>query len=99
MSLPPGLVSDLQSVLLSRKDPPPDTVVESPSSSSSPAAAAAGTGGEEETSTSEAGSSPQGKPILLVTNCDGIDSPGLASLVEALVGRGLWDVYVCAPQS
>ncbi|KAG5229043.1 acid phosphatase survival protein [Salix suchowensis] len=39
------------------------------------------------------------KPIVLVTNGDGIDSPGLVSLVEALVREGLYNVHVCAPQS
>ncbi|KAA8534827.1 hypothetical protein F0562_029731 [Nyssa sinensis] len=36
---------------------------------------------------------------LLVTNGDGIQSPGLAFLVEALVHGGRVDVHVCAPQS
>ncbi|KAG5008624.1 hypothetical protein JHK82_017196 [Glycine max] len=39
------------------------------------------------------------KPIVLVTNSDGIESPGLVHLVEALVLQGLCDVHVCVPQS
>lgn len=39
------------------------------------------------------------KPIVLVTNGDGIESPGLTYLVEALVHQGLYNVHVCAPQS
>ncbi|KAK9697240.1 hypothetical protein RND81_08G024100 [Saponaria officinalis] len=38
------------------------------------------------------------KPVVLVTNADGIESPGLVSLVDALVRQGLYDVNVCAPQ-
>lgn len=38
------------------------------------------------------------KPRILVTNGDGIESPGLMYLVEALVREGLYNVYVCAPQ-
>ncbi|KAL8118759.1 uncharacterized protein LOC141723942 [Apium graveolens] len=39
------------------------------------------------------------KPIVFVTNADGIDSPGLTFLVQALVAQGLYNVFVCAPQS
>ncbi|KAK7354639.1 hypothetical protein VNO80_20104 [Phaseolus coccineus] len=39
------------------------------------------------------------KPVVLVTNGEGIDSPGLTFLVEALLRDALLDVYVCAPQS
>ncbi|XP_024022702.1 uncharacterized protein LOC21396661, partial [Morus notabilis] len=56
-----------------------------PSSSSSSAAAAA--------------DDSSSKPIVLVTNGNGIDSPGLTSLVDALVSQGLYNVHVCAPQS
>ncbi|CAN1837091.1 5'-nucleotidase SurE [Linum perenne] len=38
------------------------------------------------------------RPIVLVTNGDGIDSPGLLLLVEALVRERLYNVHVCAPQ-
>ncbi|XP_062008686.1 uncharacterized protein LOC133725437 [Rosa rugosa] len=60
-------------------------------------------GGDQPTepSTSEAAEDPvdSSKPIVLVTNGDGIDSPGLTYLIEALVRQGLYNVHVCAPQS
>ncbi|KAL1220649.1 hypothetical protein V5N11_003353 [Cardamine amara subsp. amara] len=39
------------------------------------------------------------KPIIMVTNDDGIDAPGLRSLVRVLVSTNLYDVRVCAPDS
>ncbi|PKI43948.1 uncharacterized protein LOC116201719 [Punica granatum] len=81
--LPQALVSNLQEVLLSRK-------------SEEPSETAAGE--EVQPSTSEP-VSDSSKPIVLVTNGDGIESPGLTFLVEALVREGLYDVHVCAPQS
>ncbi|XP_060189709.1 uncharacterized protein LOC132618688 [Lycium barbarum] len=39
------------------------------------------------------------KPVVLVTNADGVESPGLTYLVHALVRQGLYNVHVCAPQS
>ncbi|KAF9603409.1 hypothetical protein IFM89_036110 [Coptis chinensis] len=39
------------------------------------------------------------KPIVLVTNGDGIGAIGLTVLVEALVGVGHFNVHVCTPQS
>ncbi|XP_061358406.1 uncharacterized protein LOC133302611 [Gastrolobium bilobum] len=39
------------------------------------------------------------KPVVLVTNGEGIDSSGLIFLVEALLQDDLFDVHVCAPQS
>ncbi|CAN6852491.1 unnamed protein product, partial [Brassica oleracea] len=41
----------------------------------------------------------ESRPIVLVTNGDGIDSIGLVSLFEALVKEGLYNVHVCAPQT
>ncbi|KAF9611299.1 hypothetical protein IFM89_029737 [Coptis chinensis] len=38
------------------------------------------------------------KPIVLVTNGDGIGAIGLTVLVEALVGVGLFNVHVYTPQ-
>lgn len=81
--LPQALVSNLQEVLLGRKS-------EEPSETTAEEAV--------QPSTSE----PAGdcsKPVVLVTNGDGIESPGLTFLVEALVREGLYDVHVCAPQS
>ncbi|CAH2079114.1 unnamed protein product [Thlaspi arvense] len=39
------------------------------------------------------------KPIIMVTNDDGIDAPGLRSLVRVLVSTNLYEVRVCAPDS
>lgn len=89
--LPPALVSNLQQVLLAKKgreeseQPPSSTDTDS----SEPSASA-----PEENSAEDCS-----KPIILVTNGDGIDSPGLTYLVEALVREGLYNVHVCAPQS
>ncbi|KAF5745522.1 acid phosphatase survival protein SurE [Tripterygium wilfordii] len=91
-SLPPALVSNLQDVLLRRKageengDPSKDADESAESCTST----------SVEDSTADDNSS---KPIVLVTNGDGIESPGLVYLVEALVGEGLYNVNVCAPQS
>ncbi|XP_043721637.1 5'-nucleotidase SurE-like [Telopea speciosissima] len=88
--LPPSLVSNLREVLISRKgdeeepSKKPDESTEAPSSSSSLDTV-------EVTDCS--------KPIVLVTNGDGIESPGLLFLVEALVREGQCSVHVCAPQS
>lgn len=38
------------------------------------------------------------KPVVLVTNAEGIESPGLTFLVQALVLDARLDVCVCAPQ-
>ena len=38
------------------------------------------------------------KLVLLVTNGDGIDSPGLTSLIEAIVSQDLYNVHVCGSQ-
>ncbi|TKY48280.1 5'-nucleotidase SurE [Spatholobus suberectus] len=82
--MPPGLVSNLQEVLLNRKGD---------SNSNSNA--------EQEQSTEEP-VEPEfdaSKPVVLVTNSDGVDSPGLTHLVGALVREGLYNVHVCVPQS
>ncbi|CAH8313115.1 unnamed protein product [Eruca vesicaria subsp. sativa] len=39
------------------------------------------------------------RPMIMVTNDDGIDAPGLRSLVRVLVSTNLYDVRVCAPDS
>lgn len=90
--LPPGLVSNLQEVLLNRKG-------------SDEEQAKKGDDSTEPSSTSpsdraEANSDNDcSKPIVLVTNGDGIDSLGLTYLVEALVRDGLCNVHICAPHS
>ncbi|RDX58279.1 surE, partial [Mucuna pruriens] len=57
------------------------------------------TGLEDEEECEEAFEYDGSKPIVLVTNTDGIESPGLTYLVEALVCQGLYHVHVCVPQS
>ncbi|KAJ0251148.1 5'-nucleotidase [Hirschfeldia incana] len=39
------------------------------------------------------------RPIVMITNDDGIDAPGLRSLVRVLVSTNLYVVRVCAPDS
>lgn len=77
--MPPGLVSNLQDVLSSRKGAP------------------------QNNDSTEPNSDPvevdDTKPVVLVTNADGIESPGLTYLVDALVRLGLYNVNICAPQS
>lgn len=85
MMMPPGLVSNLQEALLNRKS-------ESNSNSNDNAE-------QQEQSTEETVEFDESKPIVLVTNSDGVDSPGLTHLVEALVHQGLYNVHVCVPQS
>ena len=86
--LPPGLVSNLQQVLLNRKVT--ETETEQPSTEPSVCSDNVETNQDDDDS---------GKPVVFVTNADGIDSPGLRFLVQALVARGLYSVFVCAPQS
>ncbi|KAL3506409.1 hypothetical protein ACH5RR_031791 [Cinchona calisaya] len=98
--LPPGLVSNLQEVLRRRKGSDENPDPQSESSSGKP-------NGNDETpepSSSSTNSVPVQesdcpKPVILVTNGDGIDSPGLTNLVQALVRLGRYNVHVCAPQS
>ncbi|CAI9753772.1 unnamed protein product [Fraxinus pennsylvanica] len=91
--LPPGLVSNLEQVLLSRKtggggDGESSNPNEKQDDSTKPVSA------------SNSGDCDDGsKSIILVTNSDGIESQGLSYLVEALVREGLYNVNVCAPQS
>ncbi|XP_050285546.1 uncharacterized protein LOC126725082 [Quercus robur] len=106
--LPPGLVSNLQQVLSKKngdnsnnnnKNNDDDKVSNSEAESkesdnvepAEPSYSTSVSDASEAVDTS--------KPIVLVTNGDGIDSPGLVFLVEALVREGLYNVHVCAPQS
>ncbi|XP_068648272.1 uncharacterized protein [Aristolochia californica] len=88
--LPPSLVSNLQEALVSRKgndeeDRPKSGESEPSSSDAGPASAETNVGSS--------------KPVVLVTNGDGIQAPGLTFLVDALVRDGQCDVHVCAPES
>lgn len=88
--LPPGLVSNLQQALLSRKGAEQGDQSEGSAETAEPPSTLA------PDSTELIDSS---KPIVLVTNSDGIESPGVTYLVEALVHEGLYNVQVCVPQS
>ncbi|XP_044497748.1 5'-nucleotidase SurE-like isoform X3 [Mangifera indica] len=86
--VPPGFVSNLEEVLLSKKKMKNNNEDGEQSKED--------TSDSTEPSTSDSDSS---KPVVLVTNGDGIESPGLVYLVKALVNEGLYNVHVCAPQS
>ncbi|GAB4837975.1 hypothetical protein Ancab_027503 [Ancistrocladus abbreviatus] len=91
--LPPALVANLQNVLISRNNGSQHEEEESESkvaaaSSSSPSAFVAVDSEENDS-----------RPVILVTNADGIESPGLVSLVEGLVHDGRYNVHVCAPHN
>lgn len=83
--MPPTLISNLQQVLIARKN---DAVECQPHKVHKPTEADA-----SKTETDCA------KPVVLVTNGEGVESPGLTFLVEALVRDGRFDVHVCAPQT
>ncbi|CAI9766134.1 unnamed protein product [Fraxinus pennsylvanica] len=98
--LPPGLVSNLQQVLLSRNPAGGGDGDELPKintrkdDSSKPTSFSNGGDAYSETNCDDGS-----KPIVLLTNSDGIESPGLSYLVDALVKLGLYNVHVCAPRS
>ncbi|KAI3775118.1 hypothetical protein L1987_49686 [Smallanthus sonchifolius] len=95
--LPPGLVSNLQDVLKKKANTAPVQHDDDDNKSNNKKE-------EEEESAVQSSSSAStddydpSKPVIFVTNSEGIDSPGLTSLVEALVREGLYNVSVCAPQ-
>ncbi|KAL2516363.1 Survival protein SurE-like phosphatase/nucleotidase [Forsythia ovata] len=95
--LPPGLVSNLEQVLLSRKTGGDGGESSNPNENEDDSAkpVPSSNGGDSSESNGDDGS----KPIILVTNSDGVESPGLSYLVDALVREGLYNVHVCAPQS
>ncbi|XP_028119587.1 uncharacterized protein LOC114317088 [Camellia sinensis] len=93
--LPPGLVSNLQEVLLSRKGGGEDEQSKNANNDADD---------DDESTKPPSSTEPNldednSKPLVLVTNADGIDSPGLTYLVQALVREALYNVHVCAPQS
>lgn len=85
--MPPNLISNLNQALLRRKDAEQDESFKPTSSSSQPDNVNVDVEDED-----------CKKPRILVTNGDGIESPGLTYLVQALVKEGLYNVFVCAPQ-
>jgi 5'-nucleotidase len=86
--LPSALVSNLQSVLAARRPPPTEDATATAAETSAPAPAPA-----------PAADDGPAKPVVLLTCAAGIQSPGLAALVDALVKGGRCDVHVCAPES
>ncbi|XP_020550894.1 uncharacterized protein LOC105163426 isoform X1 [Sesamum indicum] len=90
--LPPGLVSNLQQVLANRMPAGNDGVSSKPVINDEDSSQPSSSGNEP-------GDDNVSKPIILVTNSDGIESPGLSYLVNALVSEGVYNVNVIAPQS
>ncbi|KAL0319399.1 UNVERIFIED_CONTAM: 5'-nucleotidase SurE [Sesamum angustifolium] len=90
--LPPGLVSNLQQALSNRKPAGDDGASSKPDKTDDDSAQPSSSGNEP-------GDDDGSKPIILVTNSDGIESPGLSYLVDALVREGTYNVHVLAPQS
>ncbi|GKE74157.1 survival protein SurE-like phosphatase/nucleotidase, partial [Tanacetum coccineum] len=90
--LPPGLVSNLQDVL-NKKNKNNNVPVED-----------VGTNNDDDKNIEDESTSANdeeydpSKPVIFITNSDGIDSPGLLFLVEAIVNEGLYNLSVCAPQ-
>ncbi|CAN4089107.1 unnamed protein product [Withania somnifera] len=96
--LPPGLVSNLQEVLLNRKGGAPnDKDQQLKPNDDDPSTQPTSSGSVTDAAAAAAADST--KPVVLVTNADGIESTGLTCLVNALVREGLCNVNVCAPQS
>ncbi|GAB2219560.1 hypothetical protein Droror1_Dr00007197 [Drosera rotundifolia] len=85
-ALPPSLVANLQQLLVSRKTGKEEAEEEDK----------VAVEGEAEIEGDDA--EEDSRPAILVTNGDGIESPGLIRLVEGLVREGRYRVYVCAPQ-
>ncbi|KAJ1382219.1 Survival protein SurE-like phosphatase/nucleotidase [Sesbania bispinosa] len=88
--MPPGLVSNLQEALLNRKGSQGQEQEEPGQQSNN---------NDNASSTDDPVEFDASKPIVFVTNSDGVESPGLTHLVEALVLQGLYNVHVCVPQS
>ncbi|KAG8490038.1 hypothetical protein CXB51_015502 [Gossypium anomalum] len=86
---PPGLVNNLQDVL-SKKGANKNEQKQQKDDDSTETSTSSSTAGNENDSS---------KPVVLVTNSEGVDSLGLVYLVQALVGLGLYNVNVCAPHS
>ena len=87
--MPPGLVSNLQEALLNRKITPSQQDESNDTVSST----------NDDNPNPNSIEFDESKPIILLTNSDGVESPGLTHLVEALVLQNLYNVHVCVPQS
>lgn len=96
--LPPSFVSNLQNVLKNRKiEKPPEAEEQKHQEGEEEAKIEAPA--EEKTCNEDLEKNEDLRPIVLVTNEDGIEAPGLKCLVEALVNGGRVNVHVCAPES
>ncbi|XP_078443639.1 survival protein SurE-like phosphatase/nucleotidase [Wolffia australiana] len=86
-NLPPSLIANLENVLRGRneREEVPQPAPEPSSGSADPAKRTA--------------LIAEPKPIVLVTNGDGIDGPGLIPLIEALAKADLFEIHVCVPES
>ncbi|KAI3814923.1 hypothetical protein L1987_14572 [Smallanthus sonchifolius] len=85
--LPPGLVSNLQDVLKKKGNNAPAKDDDDDNKKD-----------DEESTTQSSEDYDPSKPVIFVTNSEGVDSPGLTALVEALAHEGLYNISVCAPQ-
>ncbi|XP_071741939.1 uncharacterized protein [Rutidosis leptorrhynchoides] len=99
--LPPGLVSNLQDALKKKQQANNHSVQDSDTDNNNNN----NNNDKDDESTVESSSNDNNenefdpsKPVIFVTNSEGIDSPGLIYLIEALVQQGLYNVSVCAPQ-
>lgn len=91
--MPPSLISNLQQVLALKSDgvaSEPNKLSSSSSSSSRFSSLSSEAIKEKDRAI---------KPVVLVTNGEGIESPGLTFLVQALLLDSRLDVCVCAPKS
>ncbi|XP_050375805.1 uncharacterized protein LOC126793351 [Argentina anserina] len=93
--MPPSLISNLQQVLALKSEAGEKHASEANkvSCSSSSSSSSCSLLPSEDTKDKQCP-----KPVVLVTNGEGIESPGLTYLVQALLDSHL-DVYVCAPKS
>ncbi|XP_077211461.1 uncharacterized protein LOC143846784 [Tasmannia lanceolata] len=87
--LPPSLVSNLQQVLITRKEGEIEQSKPQESEGSSSEISSVEMNSEKDSS----------KPVVLITNGDGFEAPGLTFLVDALVQEEQFNVHVCAPES
>ncbi|KAL2945226.1 5'-nucleotidase SurE [Bienertia sinuspersici] len=101
-ALPPSLVANLQQILSSRNNVEQSSElnnelnqqhqlqIQEEEPSSLPSTADVDADGDVDSNDS--------KPVILITNGDGIESYGLISLVNALLPDRRFDVHICAPQ-
>lgn len=94
--MPQSLISNLQQVLTSRSDALEEGKKTHEQLPTPAGAHCSGTGAADADLEEECSYT---KPVVLVTNGEGIESPGLTLLVQALLHDARFDIHVCAPQS